>query len=105
MSEEIRIVTVGDRRHLVLTGHVGILHAEELLATARAIETEGCDVVVSGEALEHLDTAALQILLALRTALVSRGRTLLVQGLPESVRHYLRLSDLERHLPAADVAA
>lgn len=101
MAEPIRVVAVGDARHLHLAGTVGVFLAEELLAAARALAVEGRDVVVRCERLEHLDASAMQTLLALRARLVAAGRVLLLADLPEAVARYLRLAGLDIHLPAA----
>ncbi|HYD51782.1 MAG TPA: STAS domain-containing protein [Gemmatimonadaceae bacterium] len=102
MSEQIRIVAVGDARHLHLHGTVGVFLADELLAAARTLGAEARDVVVRCERLEHLDASAAQTLLALRKRLVSLGRVLLLADVPAAVARYLRLGALDAHLPATD---
>lgn len=105
MAEQIRVAVVGDVRHLHLGGTVGVFLAEELLTTARALAAEGRDVVVRGEALDHLDASALQTLVALKVRLAAAGRVLLLADLPEAVARYLRLSGLDAHLPTDGAAA
>ncbi len=81
------------RETLSLSGIVGILGAEELLSDARLLLKADADVHVDGEAVEHMDCAAAQILLALGRALDESGRHLTVRLSP-SAESYLRRAGL-----------
>jgi len=76
-----------------LTGTVNIMLADELLQAARQAASAP-RVVVRLEDVEHLDTAALQILVALRHAVGLGGGACEVTGVPERVAGYLRLAGL-----------
>jgi anti-anti-sigma factor len=77
---------------LVLRDDVDIYCAGPLHESADALLQEQEDVVVSCEALSHLDTSALQILLALREELQTRGRSLRLAGISADVETLLRLA-------------
>lgn len=83
-----------DGCRLSLSGTVNIMLAEDLLGAARRADPAGAVEVDLGEA-EHLDTAALQVLLALREAVRGAGGTWAVTQVPDGVRRYLRLAGLE----------
>ena len=71
---------------LTLSGVVGVAQARELADHARAVAREGGgDVVVSLRDVRALDTAAAQVLLALRRALVGQGRALCIVGVSPTV--------------------
>ncbi len=80
--------------HLPLSGMVGILGAESLLADARALLEADADVVIDGTEVEHLDCAGAQILLALLRSLETRNRRLTLRFTP-SVRAYLERAGLD----------
>ena len=71
---------------LTLSGVVGVAQARELADHARAVAIQGGgDLVVSLEDVRAVDTAAAQIVLALRRALVGQGRALRLVGVPPAV--------------------
>jgi hypothetical protein len=67
---------------LKLGGACDVFDIATLYAEARAAAEAPCPVAVSLHAVEGLDTAATQVLLALRQALVSRGLEARFDGMP-----------------------
>jgi anti-anti-sigma factor len=53
------------------------------------------DVTVDATGIPHLDTAALQVLIGLRTALARSGRGFRIIGVSDGVRAFLRHAGLE----------
>lgn len=92
--QPIRLQVLPGGTRLSLGGTVNIMLAEELLGAARRIAPGGAVEVDLAEA-EHLDTSALQVLLALREAVRAAGGAWAVRQVPEGVRRYLRLAGLE----------
>ncbi len=78
---------------LTLSGNVTILVADQLVASAREAAEHG-DVTVDLSEVEHVDTAGLQVLLALRKTLHSRARRLVLRRVPEGVARFLAVSGL-----------
>jgi len=82
----IELTKDGARWTLALSGVVSVAHAAELAVSARAAAAAGAgEVVVRAAGVHALDTAALQILIALRRALAAQGRTLRVDGAPAAL--------------------
>ena len=92
--QPIRLQVLPEGTRLSLSGTVNIMLAEELLGAARRIAPGGAVEVDLAE-VEHLDTSALQVLLALREVVRGVGGTWAVVQVPEGVRRYLRLAGLE----------
>src|SRR5277367_4894252 len=67
---------------LLLEGSADPSTAQRLLAAARQCAAADGDVVVDCAAVERLDGACIQVLLALRAKLASSGRALRMTGLP-----------------------
>lgn len=92
---------------LRLQGTINLFHAAALHAAALEVLAGHGDVRVECAEVEHLDSSALQVLLALAAALRAEGRALRLQDVPAGVQRYLRLSALDAPLaaaPAAEVA-
>jgi anti-anti-sigma regulatory factor len=84
-------------RRLTLTGAVDVSHAGALHAAALAV-VGGTDVVAELAGVTRIDTAALQVLLALRTALDEHGARLIVAGTPLAVVDAWRLAGVAEGL-------
>ena len=97
MGQDGSVATVasvaGEGATLSLEGDVTILVADQLLAAAREAAEHG-DVTVDLEGVEHIDTAGLQVLLALRRTLHGSSRTLTLANVPERVQRFLAISAL-----------
>jgi anti-anti-sigma factor len=83
-----------DGPRLVLRGQMNLCTAAELHREALACLARRADVTVDCAQAEHLDTAALQVLLALKEALREAGKLLRLTGACESIQNYLRLAGL-----------
>lgn len=94
MPAAISLSPEPDGTHLHLAGEVTAASAGELREAALAAAAAGRAAVVRGEAVERLDTAALQVLLALQAELRGRGLALAVRGLPAAVAAVVRLAGL-----------
>ena len=94
LSPEIALERGGDSLTLRLKGAVGIMCASELHAAARALADERGPVAIDAAAVEHLDCAAAQILVALQDALAQTGRTAPVGNLGEAPRRYVGIAGL-----------
>lgn len=84
----------GGRRRLVLQGVVDIFEARKLHRAA----LEACQapegVVVSLEEVARVDTAATQVLLALKRALSSQGKAFALEAVPDGVQESWRFLGL-----------
>lgn len=94
---EVRVDNGPEEPSLRLSGVVGILHAQELLSAARALAERNSDVSVDGTAVEYLDGAALQVLVALRQEVERRGHVLRTSW-SERAAQLLRLAGLHESL-------
>jgi anti-anti-sigma regulatory factor len=95
----VELIEQPDVWSLRLSGVVGIAEARELAAAARAAMTAGGkDVVVDLHAARVLDTSAAQVLLALKRALTSQGRTLRLDSVPPAIQQRWQRAGLEREL-------
>jgi len=77
---------------LVLRGDLTIYQADRLYESAMALLQHEADLVVSLREVVQLDTAVLQILLALQRELRSRGRNIRWEGLSAGLRELLELA-------------
>ncbi|MDJ0974655.1 MAG: STAS domain-containing protein [Planctomycetota bacterium] len=97
MRQDGSVATVargaGEGAILTLEGDVTILVADELLTAAREAAGHG-NVTVDLGGVEHIDTAGLQVLLALRRTLTGSSRTLTLANVPERVQRFLAISAL-----------
>jgi anti-anti-sigma regulatory factor len=100
-SEKGAAVSIGEsegRRAIVLQGAVDIFFAADLRQAALKLLETGEDVAVSCEKLERLDTAVLQILLALKKELEKSGKNLQMIGLAAGPARLVDLAGLAGHL-------
>jgi len=83
-----------------LRGAWTVARGPELLELARSWDASSEDMEVDCAALERLDTAAFQVLIAVRRAFAARGFTLSLTNMPENIEKHLRLAGLEQELLA-----
>jgi anti-anti-sigma regulatory factor len=83
---------------LMLSGVVDIFDATALHAAAVEAASSPAAVVAGLGAVEALDTATTQVLLALGRALASSGRTLRLQGTPPAVHAFWAQAGLDTEL-------
>ena len=79
----------GQAARLQLAGLVGFAHAVDLRDRAVALASGGGDVVVDCAGVTHLDTGAVQVLLALRIAVEEQGLRFAMEGLPAELAERL----------------
>lgn len=79
---------------LSLSGHITITAAGRLHRAAREVVAHNSPVTVRLDQVEHLDTAAVQVLLSLGRDLTARGRKCDLTGLGGTVRDTFRLAGL-----------
>jgi anti-anti-sigma regulatory factor len=99
--EKAATIRIGEREGkgaLFLEGAVDIFFAADLRQAALTLVENGEDVVVCCERLERLDTATLQILLALKKELQQKGRSLQVAELPAEPARAVGLAGLTGYL-------
>jgi anti-anti-sigma factor len=89
---------------LVLHGTVDIYCAGLLHELADTLLQEQEDVVVSCERLAHLDTSALQSLLALERGLQARGRSMRLTGVSAEIGSLLQLAGVKNAFHAQATA-
>ncbi len=77
---------------LVLSGRVDIFFAEELHAAARMLEDDSGPVHITCTDAEHMDTAALQILVALKRSIDEQGRKWNLSGMGDELLETIHLS-------------
>lgn len=82
-----------DGCHLHLQGDLSIHAAEDLRQAFLGVLDQNVPVVVRGDAVERMDTAALQLLLALQRDLGEQHR-LTLRGFPPPVAGLIRLAGL-----------
>jgi anti-anti-sigma factor len=92
--EPIRVEAKGDNAVLHLEGIVGVAQAKRLQQLALKLSGSGRKVSVRCEHLQHLDCAAVQVLLALHETLKANGAGMAVQNMPDSVQQTLRSAGL-----------
>ena len=83
---------------LALTGAADITTAKRLLASAREHAAAGGDLIVDCAALERLDGAGVQILLALKREVEKAGRSFRMEAVPERAFGLLLLSGMGQAL-------
>jgi len=77
-----------------LSGRLGLAEAKAMLAEGERALAAGCTTFdLSG--VEHVDSAAVGLLLAWRRRAAASGRPLALRGLPESVRGLIALYRVE----------
>lgn len=100
-EEKTAGVSIAERegkRAVVLQGAIDIFFAADLRQSALALLEGGDDVAVDCEKLARLDTAALQILLALKKELEQRGKKLRMTELGSEPARFVGLAGLTSHL-------
>ena len=109
MSDDLTPVSIerrdGESLALVLSGDVDIYCAAALRESAETLLQEQADIVVACEGLSHLDTSALQVLLALRRELNLRGRSLRLSGVSSAVAGILQLAGVDAALDCRAAAS
>lgn len=103
-QELIKLEDSGAFAILHLTGAAGVELAEVVHQAALQAADSGKDVVLDWTRAEHVDACSLQLLVALRAALVERGHALRVAGSNPAVEKYLTLAGLADHFPPASSA-
>jgi anti-anti-sigma factor len=83
---------------LVLPETIDMADLPDLVAQAREAVAADGPVVVDCAAVNFLSTAVLQVLVALRRAVVPHGRTVSLEGVTAPAAAYLKLSGLDRVL-------
>lgn len=104
-GKEIDVHVDDDGVRLTLTGRIGIARVGALHAAAVEACAEDHPVVVDMAQVEHIDSAATQVLLVLRRELELAGLALDIEGLPDVVRSYLDTAGLGLVLVGANAAA
>ena len=84
---------------LVLAGEISLDAAHQLSDVALQAVSGGKDVAIDWSEAGHICAGALQVLLALGTALGARGQVLSVAGDNSGARHTLELAGLSRLFP------
>jgi anti-anti-sigma factor len=98
--QPIRVETDGDQQRLCLEGVVNAALARRLKEEALVALAGTGPVTLDLARAEYLDGAALQVLLALNTELVTRGRSFKVVAMAPSVEDMLRVVGLAGALGA-----
>jgi anti-anti-sigma factor len=98
--QPIRVETDGEQRRLCLEGVVNAALARRLKEEALVALSGTGPVTLDLARAEYLDGAALQVLLALNTELVTRGRGFRVVAMAPSVEDTLRVVGLAGTLGA-----
>ena len=73
----------------------------ELYEAALTLAPAATRVVVDCEGIEHIGGSAIQVLLALRTALAGHGGSVEMRGLSPRIAQYLAVAGVSDHLPQA----
>jgi anti-anti-sigma regulatory factor len=97
-SAKIEVLDADDKCVLVLEGAVDIFFAGDLRAAALDAVRRGRDVAVACDKLERLDTATLQILLALKKELAQSSHSLDLSSLAGTPGDLAALAGLAGHL-------
>jgi anti-anti-sigma factor len=98
--QPIRVETDGEQQRLCLEGVVNVALARRLKEEALVALAGTGPVTLDLARAEYLDGAALQVLLALNTELVTRGRSFRVVAMAPSVEDTLRVVGLAGALSA-----
>ncbi|MGA2447058.1 MAG: STAS domain-containing protein [Polyangiaceae bacterium] len=86
-------------RTLRLSGAVDVARVRPLLDVARSCGAGGSPVIIECSAVERLDAAGLQVLLALAKKLRSANLDVKLRGPSEAVLEAVRLAGVETELP------
>jgi anti-anti-sigma factor len=99
--ETVHILKRGSEDVLALgeTPQLDSIHA--LHEAALSLSHTASQVVVDCAGVEHLGAWAIQILLALKTALAANGGGLRIAGASPQIHHYLALSGAGEYFPEA----
>ena len=101
---EIRLQPADSHGLLMLAGLVGTDAAPELCAKARVLVSDSKDVAIDWQDAEHVGASAIQVLLALGSALSRHGHKLYVIHDNPSVRRFLELSGLSAKFPVLEAS-
>jgi len=93
-AEPVRVEVQGERTLLHLEGVVGVMQARKLHALAVELADSGREVAIRCEHLQHMDCAAVQVLLALNETLKAKGTRATVENMPDSVQRTLGFAGL-----------
>ncbi len=85
---------------LLLQGTADVFGAAELHQTALALLARGEDAVVDCHGLEHVDGSTLQVLLALRTGMRTKGKKLRMEGVSARIEKIVQIAGLSDLLQA-----
>jgi anti-anti-sigma factor len=100
-QEKAAAVSIAERegkRAIVLEGAIDIFFAADLRQAALALLEDGEDLAVDCKKLDRLDTATLQVLLALKRELEQRGKKLRMAELGSEPARFVGLAGLTNHL-------
>jgi anti-anti-sigma factor len=97
----VSVVEQEGRPVLFLQGTVDIFSAQELYQVALQLLERGEDTAVCWGQADHMDTTALQILLALRKGLAEKGKSLQMQDASSAVTTLLPMTGLTNAFGAA----
>jgi anti-anti-sigma factor len=97
-TAKFEVVDVDGRATIVLEGSIDIFFAADLRRAAVELLKKGEDVAICCEKLERLDTATLQILLALKKELAQNGQALHWSAVPPTVGAVIGLAGLSGQL-------
>jgi len=95
----------GAQTVLVLEGQIGLDAGAHLRAEAEGLLGGSGGVAIDWRSAAHVGAGAVQILLALQTALAGRGRALRVAGENPEVRRFLEFAGLSGHFPILERTA
>lgn len=84
---------------VTLAGTPDLLAVQALHAALAGLVDSGKDIVLDCAAVEHISSAALQVLIAVQAALAQRRR-LRIESESAAIRDYLRIAGLDGLFPA-----
>ncbi len=90
----VHVITTAKAAQLILRGHLHVGVAAELHQAAQRLLETGNNVTVCCQRAEHLDTSALQVLLALKEELRAQGKALDLTDVLPSVQSFIQLAGL-----------
>lgn len=88
-AKQISVETGDGVTRLVIRDRVTISQATELQEAALRVAAEPCDAVLDCSELTHLDSAAVQVLVALRNEFADSSTSMVIQGLDPVLQKYL----------------
>jgi anti-anti-sigma factor len=94
LDAPVRLVERNGKLVLTLQGTVDIFWAEKLHHAALSLTERGDEIIVDCEHVEHLTSAALQILLALKMQVEQSSGHFSVEAVPTSILQQLQLAGL-----------